>query len=197
MTDRHDGWILLIVQALLLWLAVGAAAQTAPGPPTGEAQTAPPAGTAYEDGVVLTGGMGVATDGVGGQAGLWWHGGRHSVGLRTATSFEFNIFGPSSANTDVALLYGRRGSSGRNWGRIAAGPALVETLRPGGATDCGWFGCTYEDEVARTLGLAVQADGVWAFSRPFGLGISVFGNVNAEGPFFGAVLSLHLGKVGT
>ena len=196
MTKRHDGWILLIAQALLLFLAAGAAAQAPTAEPALEGPQTPTEARAFSDGVVLTAGVGPATRGFGGQISVWGSKGLHSVGLRSASSFDLNIFGPSSSETDIALLYGRRSGSGSTWGRIAAGPAFVESIQDGEATDCAFFICSYENVVERTVGLALQVDGVWAFSEPVGLGASLFGNLNPSSSFFGLAVSLHLGKVG-
>lgn len=53
----------------------------------------------------------------------------------------------------------------------------------------------YEKLRSSAVGLALQADAIWAPSTKLGLGVTAFGNLNGMASFGGVVLGLHLGKV--
>lgn len=178
------GWTLVAV--VLIYPGGGAAGQE------GEAgEDGAPA-----DGVVASLGFGTGSNGVGGQLSIWAQLRGHSLGLRTASTFDFQFFGPSDSDEDYAILYGRRSEPGRAWGRVGMGPALVRTVRPGDPIDCFFF-CTYETHRSSTVGLALQADGVLALFGPVGLGATVFGNVNPISSFGGITVNVVIGRVGS
>jgi hypothetical protein len=45
------------------------------------------------------------------------------------------------------------------------------------------------------VGLAIQGDAVWAPWRRFGVGLTMFGNVNGVESFYGATLTVHVGRL--
>jgi hypothetical protein len=147
-------------------------------------------------GVLFSGGFGLGTQGMAGLFSLSVHGPADAFIARTAAAFEFTLFTPGDEATDIAVLYGRHTRREGAWARIAGGPALVRTTRPGEPYDCALFFCNYLLEESTTVGLALQADAVWTPARAFGVGVTAFGNVNSEMPFGGMILSLHFGAVG-
>lgn len=175
----------LMAAQILLACATGAAAQADDGGNEGPA-----------DGVVASLGFGAGSGGTGGQLSIWAQLGGHSVGFRTASTFNFDIFEPTDSDEDYAVLYGRRSAAGRTWGRVGVGPALVRTIRPGDPIDCFIF-CTYETLRESTMGIAFQADGVVAVSGPVGLGVTAFANLNSLSSFAGVTLNVVVGRVGS
>jgi len=176
------GRALLGSQLLLLALAGGVSGQ--------EAREDRPIG------VITNLGLGVGSRTLAGQLSLWLHVNGHSVGIRTAGTSDFEIFSPSESDEDFALLYGLRSAPGPAWGRIAVGPAVVRTVRTGGAGECVFF-CSYEVDRKTTFGVALQADGVLVLVGPIALGATAFGNINPEASFLGVTLTLGLGRVGS
>lgn len=192
MRTHGDGWIILLTTAFLLWLAAGAEGQTDPAAGAG---VEPPRIMTPRQGVTVGAGMGTGSREMAGHLSLWIQKDHHAFAVRTAGASEFNILSPSDSETDWAVLYGRRADSERTWGRFAAGPGVVRSIRSGPGYDCAWFICSYDQARETTLGLAFQADGTLAFSRFVGLGISVFGNLNPKASFAAAALTIHLGAV--
>lgn len=192
MKTQGDAWIILLTTALLLWLAAGAEGQTAEAPRPG---AEPAQATVPRQGVTVGVGMGTGSRDIAGHLSLWIQKDHHAIAIRSAGASDFNILSPSDSESDLAVLYGRRGRSARTWGRIGVGPGVVQTVRSGPGYDCSWFVCSYDRVRETTVGLAFQADGTLAFSRFLGLGISIFGNLNSAGSFGGAALTIHLGAV--
>jgi hypothetical protein len=94
------------------------------------------------------------------------------------------------ASSDIGVLYGFRVRAGPNgWLRIAAGPAAVRTI----LEDCPSLGTCYNEwREAHTTGLAVQLDAVrMRVESNLGIGVSVFGNLNADRSFWGITVSIH------
>jgi hypothetical protein len=140
-------------------------------------------------------GLGVGSLGVGGLLALSLRGSSGTLTLRTSQTFAFDIFGPEESATDYALLYGRSSRRSKGWLTIAAGPAVVRTVRPGEVKSCDWFICDFEEERKSTVGLAVQGESIWAPFAFLGLGLTAFGNLNSQSSFAGAVVGIHLGGV--
>lgn len=182
----------LLVSAVVLCAWAGGVDSVA-GQSGDEGAAAPVLG----NGIVASLGFGVGSAGVGGQLSLWAHLGKHAVGVRTAATFDFDLFAPSDSDEDYALLYGRRSGPGRLWGRVGLGPALVRTVRRGDLIDCAFFLCTYEPDRSSTIGLALQADGVLQLFGPVGLGATIYGNLNGVSSFAGATLGVAIGSVGS
>ena len=149
------------------------------------------------NGVVAGLGFGGGSKGLAGQLSVWGHWGKHTVGVRTAATSDFNLFGPSDSTEDYALLYGFRSGPGRVWGRVGIGPAQVRTVRQGDPIEChSFFFCEYETHRSSTTGLALQVEGVLRLFGPVGLGVTFFGNHNPESSFGGATLGLVIGSLG-
>jgi hypothetical protein len=117
------------------------------------------------------------------------------VVIRTAFTGEIAFFNPAESVWDAAVLYGLRTSGDGGWVRGAVGAALVEVEERGDVEECVFIFCDYERERSRTVGLAAQADAVWAVARWLGLGVTVFGDLNSKMSFTGATLTLSLGGV--
>ena len=148
-----------------------------------------------ETGVFGTLGVGVASPGIGGLVTLSVHSARHAFVLRSSGASEFTLFAPSDNVEDYAFLYGRTGERERGWLRAAAGPAVVRVVRYGPGYDCWWFACSYDSWEMYEPGLALQADAVWTPGDAFGLGLTVFANINPEMPYAGVAVGVNLGKV--
>ncbi len=140
-------------------------------------------------------GMGVGTQLLAGTVGLSVDARGHSFVLRGAASTDLRFLGPSASVSDAALLYGRRWTGERGFARLAGGPSLVWSERPGEATNCVLFFCEYDRERRTAVGFAAQADAVWALARSFGLGASLFANLNGEQSFAGLAVGVHLGEL--
>jgi hypothetical protein len=104
--------------------------------------------------------------------------------LRWAAVSDFEIFAPATLTQDVAAMIAFRRPGDRSWSRAALGIGHVRS-----STD----GCYPECPGGTTVGLAWQADVVFAPARVFGGGAQLFGNLNAVDSFLGIALNLHLG----
>lgn len=145
--------------------------------------------------VDLSVGAGVGTPALAGQLSLAAGKRNWDVIVRFAGTTDFNLFGPSASQEDSAVLYGRRRDNARSWYRVAAGVGQVLAVRSGDAEDCFFIFCSYERLSEKTLGLAVQADAVWAPLSALGLGVGAFGNLNSAASFAGLTINLHLGRI--
>lgn len=143
----------------------------------------------------LTGGLGVGSRAIAGQASLSVHVPFGEFTLRTAGVSDFAIFGPTDDASDVALLYGLRSVSPHGWVSFGIGPAVVHANTHGRCIgSVNWFGCTeYVWYRPRHTGLALQGTAGWAPLVSLGLGVTVAGDVNAGDSFFAVTLNLHLG----
>jgi len=125
-------------------------------------------------------------------------------GVRLAESSEFNLFGPSPAlaDTEFGLLFGRYSARKAGFVTASVGLSVVRSVRRGRSlsSNCNSFsfmGCLfaatrYEKLVSHTIGVPFEARAVLA-SRYAGLGVGVFGNLNAGGSFVGVALTLDVG----
>ena len=125
-------------------------------------------------------------------------------GLRVAESSEFNLFGPSPAlaDTEFGVLFGRYSARKVGFVTASAGLSVVRSVRRGRSlgSDCNssaFMGCLfsttrYERLASHTIGVPFEARAVLA-SRYAGLGVGVFGNLNAGGSFAGVALTLDVG----
>ncbi len=139
-------------------------------------------------------GLGVGSEG---GAGLMSLSVRTQAGdfiLRSASTFNVELFGPAEEAADLALMYGRLHEGSSGWLRLAAGPSYVESRRDGEIESCAFFFCTYEDERSHGFGVAIQVEGALRPRRTLGIGVSGFANLG-EHSFGGAALTLHIGRV--
>lgn len=58
----------------------------------------------------------------------------------------------------------------------------------------GWFGGNYEGDPFVTVGIPAQIDAYLRLSRSFGLGLSLYGNLNKNIPVAGVMLGLQIGR---
>lgn len=115
--------------------------------------------------------------------------------VRGASVLEIDFLS-SSAETawDVGILYGRMWRRGTAWLRLSAGPAYVRSTEAGPFLFC-YSSCEGNGETADALGLALQADGVWALSRGFGLGLAAFADMNSTRSFAGLIVGFYAGTL--
>lgn len=183
-----------ISPVLSLCVLLGLTTLTAPGMAWG--QETPDAVGAPRGQYTFQFGLGAGSEGLGGQLGLTLH---HAAGefmVRTAGTFEIDIFGGSASYNDLAVLFGHRTKSPSGWLAVAAGPSLVWTDTDGECREWGFLFCDeYAHEKSQALGLALAFDAVWSALRSLGVGIGGFANLNGAKSFAGATLSLHLGQV--
>jgi len=143
-------------------------------------------------------GIGFGSQGVGGALSLNFSRGDLVFVLRMSTTEEFDIFGPSPAlsDTDYAVLAGKRFGRGRRLDSLAAGVALVRSVRRGVLVERpGWFGGgRYEKLDSLTVGLPIDVKTTLNF-KVVGVGLNMFGNLNPKGSFAGLALTLQLGKL--
>lgn len=161
--------------------------------------TAPPTMAQRQTDFVVDVGLGIgaATQGLG---ALFHIGVGTPIGdvvLRGAGTSDLAIFvfqAPESSG-DLAILYGRSAGGRHGWVRGAVGIGVADSVRRGMVVDCALLFCKYDMIEDRSVGLAFQLDGVWAFSSPFGIGIGAFANINSARSFGGGVVSLHFGRL--
>ena len=141
-------------------------------------------------------GLGPASGGLGwlGDATIHQSGGEFI--LRAAGSTDTQMFKPNDSVSDVGFLFGLARKNPKAWVRVAAGPSFVREKRAMRCLASSWFFCTEWDmESSSTLGLATQADAVWAPWSWAGFGVTLFGDVNSSRSFGGVTFSLFLGGV--
>ena len=162
------------------WIVI--VALSLPLPATTQVQTSPWSPVR----VVLSGGAGTGSRVIAGNLAVSVGGPRREVIVRSAAVWDFEIFAPMTDSQDIAVRAAVRTARSRSWYRAAAGVGYVRQ-----DTD----GCWYECPGSSTVGLAWQADAVFAAVRALGIGAQLFGNLNTVDTFVGLVLSLHLGAM--
>lgn len=186
-------WLLSTV--LLLW-AVALPGQLGAQSTNGTAESVPPAEVARR-GTMVGLGLGTGSEDMAGLITLSFPVASGEVVTRVATVSEFQVLGPPSrSSTDAAVMYGFRPAEGsRGWLRFAGGLGWVETETAGAAQGCFLFFCSYERIRSQTLGLALQADAVWAAFSSLGLGFTAFSNLNGDNSMVGFGVHLLVGRV--
>jgi len=159
--------------------------------------------------------MGNGTDAILARAALTWGQGRSgSITIRTAVVEEFNLFGPSPAEGvwDLGALYGRQTRGKWGYASAAAGVALVGGMRrgdriPGTSPACESYdvlGCLlvgmftsarYEEKPFHTVGIPVELEAGFTFTRVLGLSASAWANLNPERTVTGLSVGLVLGRL--
>ncbi|HEV8253617.1 MAG TPA: hypothetical protein VGQ78_02585 [Vicinamibacteria bacterium] len=143
-------------------------------------------------------GLGAGSNGLGGVLSLGFS--RHGVfyGLRTATTTEFEIFGPTPAlnDTDYAFLVGKFSGRRHSFTSAAAGIAVVHSVRRGAQIEAPYwfFGGTHERIDRVTVGLPLDLRAT-ANLVGVGVGVNLFANLNPAGSFAGLALTLQVGKL--
>jgi len=141
-------------------------------------------------------GLGVGSNGLGGLVAAVLRQPRGDFLLRSAGSTDFEMFGPTTAYSEVAILYGHIGVLGGGWTRVGLRPAVAWKAAETECLDPWILGCSGWDRETRIgPGIALQADAVWTITGFLGLGVGLFGDLNTVGSFGGAVLTVNLGKV--
>jgi len=205
----------IVMAAALGWADLRA--QSLSSPERGELR-ADSAGRVIRFGFGAGGGaMGSGTDALAARAALMvGHGRSGTITIRTAAVEEFNLFGPVPAESvwDLGVLYGRQ-TRGK-WGYVsaAAGVALVGGIRRGdrisapqtcdGYDMLGALGCAfaamftpvrYEEKPFHTVGVPLELEAGFTFTRVLGLNASVWANLNGERTVTGLSIGLVLGRL--
>lgn len=141
-------------------------------------------------------GAGIGSGGVAGVVSLDVHRGRLVYIARWSRVEEFQIFGPSpnETDTDYGVLVGKSSRSGHRIASAAVGLALVKSIRRGEVIERGWFGDRYQKLEHVTVGLPVDLQAT-VNAGPVGIGADIFGNINPNGIFWGAALTVQFGKM--
>jgi hypothetical protein len=115
---------------------------------------------------------------------------------RWSRTEEFLIFGPypAESDTDYGVLVGWSSRSRRHVSSAAVGLGVVKSVRRGELLEPGWFGDRYDRLDRTTLGVPIDLK-TTANLGPVGVGVNMFGNVNAKGSFAGLALTVQLGKM--
>ena len=106
--------------------------------------------------------------------------------------FVLNLFGsspPPESVWDIGLLYGFCRTKGKSSIMFSSGVSYVEGMRLGDDDT------NYKEISISTIGLPVEAQFMWPFSKCMGLGVTLFGNINSESIFGGITLNLIFGKL--
>lgn len=206
----------IVMAAALGWADLGAQSLSAAGDGVVRADSARRV-IRFGFGVGGGGGMGSGTDAIAARTALMWGQGRRgSITIRTTAVEEFNLFGPVPAEGvwDLGVLCGRQ-TRGK-WGYVsaAAGVALVGGMRRGdrisapvtcdGYDMLGGLGCAltamftpveYEEKPFQTVGIPVEVEAGFTFTRVLGLSASAWANFNPERTVTGLSVGLVLGRL--
>lgn len=161
--------------------------------------------------------MGSGTGAIAARGALTWSQGRiGAITIRTAAVEEFNLFGPLPAESvwDLGVLYGRQTHGRWGYASASAGVALVGGMRRGerisAPQECGGYdplgalGCAlaamftpveYRERPFRTLGVPLELEAGFTFTRVLGLNASAWANLNTERTVTGLSIGLVLGKL--
>jgi len=137
-----------------------------------------------------------------GSGGLGWNlsgklvAGRLLFGLRLAAVEEFEILGPAPPESvkDYGLLVGLASRQGNLLQYGAVGVGVARSVHRGQVIGSGLFGPRHERLEDTAVGVPLEA-GVVLHGRHFGIGVSLFGNLNRAESFFGVSLTLHVGAI--
>ena len=120
--------------------------------------------------------------------------------LRFLGISELNIFGQSESNATIRVLIGKHSS--RNYTQISfLGGIGINfnrelTTNVTGSTGTGWFP-SYIYEVIRSVSISIPLE-IEFFFKPvnfYGLGASLFADINSKQSYFGIMLKTGFGKV--
>ncbi|NUN69857.1 MAG: hypothetical protein HUU02_09120, partial [Bacteroidetes bacterium] len=84
-----------------------------------------------------------------------------------------------------------------SWGllSLSAGLSLVGGVQRGAwVSSSGWFSSQFEEKTFSHAGIPLEAQWIWRPLDDFGVGLYAFGNINRTKPFYGALLSLQIGR---
>lgn len=121
---------------------------------------------------------------------------KYSISARFLIADEIDLQKQSSSESiwDAGILLGRMCHNDIGLLSFAAGLSFVGGLKRGAyiANDETWGGY-YKMEHRATVGIPLESHLIYLLSKNAGIGITAFGNLNFDKPFFGALLSLQLG----
>lgn len=159
------------------------------------------------------GSMGTGETGIAFQGALTMpRGSSRLLMVRGAGVTEFNIFGPSPAESvwDIGVLYGIRARSKWGYVQASAGVAVVGGMRRGERitppVECNGdlLGCIflaaltpveYESKPFHTLGIPVEIEAGFNLFQHVGLGVSAWADVNGRRAMTGASVGLVVGSL--
>lgn len=123
---------------------------------------------------------------------------KYLFSVRFLITDELDLQNQSSSESvwDAGILLGRIFKNDYGLVSFSAGLSFVGGLKRGEyiSNDETWGGY-YNMKHRATLGIPLESHLVYTLSRNAGIGITAFGNLNMDKPFFGALLSLHLGII--
>ncbi len=123
---------------------------------------------------------------------------KYLVSARFLITDELDLQNQSSSESiwDVGLLLGRFYKSDHILASLSAGLSLVGGMKRGSfiSNDETWGGY-YELKHRAILGIPLESHLIYLLSQNAGIGITAFGNLNLDKPFFGALISLQLGII--
>jgi hypothetical protein len=139
--------------------------------------------------------IGGGTNGLAGSVGYSVQFNNGLLRTRFLYTEEFNILSFSHQLWDVGVMYGFVTKPSKVVFSGTAGIALTGGRVKGEyIPNGGWFGGNYEGDPFVTVGIPVQIDAYLRLSRSFGLGISLYGNLNKNIPVAGVMLGLQIGR---
>lgn len=123
---------------------------------------------------------------------------KYVVSARFLITDELDLQNQSSSESiwDVGILLGPIYKSEHGLASFSAGLSLVGGMKRGSyiANDETWGGY-YELKHRAILGIPLESHLIYLLSQNAGIGITAFGNLNLDKPFFGALVSLQLGII--
>ena len=139
--------------------------------------------------------VGGGTNGLAGSVGYSAQFNNGLLRTRFLYTEEFNILSFSHQLWDVGVMYGFVTKPSKVVFSGTAGIALTGGRVKGDyIPNDGWFGGNYEGDPFVTVGIPAQIDAYLRLSRSFGLGLSLYGNLNKNIPVAGVMLGLQIGK---
>jgi len=135
----------------------------------------------------IGGGLFAGTEGLGLQLQTAHQRGKHLYSIRGAVVAE--ILG--DAVYDLGVLYGRAWAEGRTFLSLSSGVGLVVT------EECPGLFTGGSCRTRHALGLPVSAEVFGRLTHFFGIGFQLFANVNSSQSFFGGLVGVQVGSLGS
>jgi hypothetical protein len=118
-----------------------------------------------------------------------------SIRYLKGDEFRFNVEGhydsPALEIIEVGILYGRYYRDKNVLISLSGGISIVNGVERGKLIS----GKEYETIEISTFGLPIEAQFIMSFSNYFGVGVSVFANVNNQKSFVGGMIGIQLGQL--
>lgn len=118
---------------------------------------------------------------------------RRVLTVRFTAVDEFALFTSPSENVwDLGVLYGSQTVGKNGYASASAGIALVGGMRRGELLSSGFLSSQHAEHPFHTVGIPLEIEAGWTFSSAFGLGVTLFGNLNPERTAVGASVNVLL-----